>query len=174
MMKRIMIMKREVPVNGKRRNAGFTLAELLIVVAIIAILMAIALPVFSGQLERARDAADAANLRAGYSEAQIKILNFDSSTAKPSGEYNDDGVMVDDYGAVRQIKTTMSYHVQSSDAAWEGQTDPERSLGIIGTKAPGYDGPIVFIISDPFNSPGDIDIWYWDGTGSDGKALFNP
>lgn len=41
-----------------RQKKGFTLAELLIVVAIIAVLVAIAIPVFSGKLEKARRAVD--------------------------------------------------------------------------------------------------------------------
>lgn len=43
---------------------GFTLTELLVVVAIIGILVAISLPIFSNQIERARDAVTVANLRA--------------------------------------------------------------------------------------------------------------
>lgn len=47
---------------------GFTLAELLIVIAIIAVLVAIMIPVFSSQLDKARAAAELANVRAAYSE----------------------------------------------------------------------------------------------------------
>ena len=52
----------------KKNNKGFTLAELLIVVAIIAVLVAIAIPVFTNQLEKSREAAEMANLRAAYQE----------------------------------------------------------------------------------------------------------
>ena len=48
---------------NKTNKKGFTLAELLIVVAIIAVLVAIAIPVFTSQLEKAREATDAANIR---------------------------------------------------------------------------------------------------------------
>ena len=39
-----------------RSKNGFTLAELLIVVAIIAVLVAVSIPIFNGQLEKARRA----------------------------------------------------------------------------------------------------------------------
>jgi len=59
----------------KRVNKkGFTLAELLIVVAIIAVLVAIAIPVFSTQLEKSREATDAANIRAAYAEVLTESL----------------------------------------------------------------------------------------------------
>lgn len=40
------------------KSNGFTLAELLIVVAIIAVLVAISIPIFTTQLEKAREATD--------------------------------------------------------------------------------------------------------------------
>lgn len=57
-----------------KKQSGFTMAELLIVVAIIAILTAIAIPVFSGQLERSREATDLANLRSAYAEVTTHAL----------------------------------------------------------------------------------------------------
>ena len=58
----------------KKNNKGFTLAELLIVVAIIAVLVAIAIPVFTSQLEKSREATDAANLRSAYAEVMTASL----------------------------------------------------------------------------------------------------
>ena len=46
-----------------RNKKGFTLAELLIVVAIIAVLVAVSIPIFNGQLEKARRAVDMQNAR---------------------------------------------------------------------------------------------------------------
>jgi len=58
----------------KMNNKGFTLMEVLIVVAIIAVLIAIAIPVFTNQLEKARDAVSIANIRSAYAEAQVAYL----------------------------------------------------------------------------------------------------
>lgn len=52
---------------------GFTLAELLIVIAIIAVLVAIAIPVFTAQTNKARQAVYEANARACYAEV---VSNF--------------------------------------------------------------------------------------------------
>ena len=74
----------------KKNNKGFTLAELLIVVAIIAVLVAIAIPIFTAQLEKSRDAVTASNLRSAYAEATAtKLLQENSGRAK----YNADGTV---------------------------------------------------------------------------------
>lgn len=52
-------------------NKGFTMAELLIVVAIIAVLVAIAIPVFSSQLKNARLAVDHSAMRDAYAIVQV-------------------------------------------------------------------------------------------------------
>lgn len=65
-----------------KNTKGFTLMEMLIVVAIIAILIAIAIPTFTAQLEKAREAADIANIRSAYSEAMVKYLNGDANPSK--------------------------------------------------------------------------------------------
>jgi len=57
------------------------LAELLIVVAIIAVLVAISIPIFTKQLERARDAVTVSNIRAAYAMSQTAYLTQQGDTA---------------------------------------------------------------------------------------------
>ena len=64
----------------KKNNKGFTLAELLIVVAIIAVLVAVAIPTFTSQLEKSKQAVDEANCRSAYAEAVATYLT-DTKTA---------------------------------------------------------------------------------------------
>ena len=68
--------------NRKNCKRGFTLMEMLIVVAIIAILIAVAIPTMNTQLHKARVAADWANLRAYYAELQTEYMT--------TGEFRDD------------------------------------------------------------------------------------
>lgn len=55
--------------NKLHNQKGFTMAELLIVVAIIAVLVAVAIPVFNKKLEKAREAYDIATMRQAASAA---------------------------------------------------------------------------------------------------------
>lgn len=61
-------------------NAGFTLMEMLIVVAVIAVLVVLALPSFTNSLEQTREESDLANLRSAYSSAMADALMEDSGT----------------------------------------------------------------------------------------------
>lgn len=63
-----------------RKSGGFTLIEMLIVVAIIAILIAVSIPLVGSALEKARDATDMANERAAKAEAAIYYLGVGDKT----------------------------------------------------------------------------------------------
>ena len=58
----------------RKNEKGFTLAELLIVVAIIGVLVAISIPIFTAQLEKSKEAVDLANIRAAYAECAADVL----------------------------------------------------------------------------------------------------
>ena len=71
----------------RENKKGFTLAELLVVVAIIGILVAVSIPVFTAQLSKARMATNLANLRAAKAAAVAEYL---SSEAEGEAIYNFD------------------------------------------------------------------------------------
>ena len=75
----------------KMNKKGFTLAELLIVVAIIAVLVAIAIPVFSSQLEKSREATDLANIRSAYAEVVVEAIEGTTVTKTVTLKQQADG-----------------------------------------------------------------------------------
>jgi type IV pilus assembly protein PilA len=74
-----------------KERKGFTLAELLIVVAIIAVLVAVAIPVFTTQLEKSREATDIANVRSAYAECVTKYLTDGSGSMTVAAQQKQDG-----------------------------------------------------------------------------------
>ena len=64
--------------KSERSKKGITVAELLIVATIIAVLIAISVPIFLRQLEKSREAVDLANARTSYAELMLEVL--DSTT----------------------------------------------------------------------------------------------
>lgn len=58
----------------KLNKKGFTLAELLVVVAIIGVLVAISIPIFTAQLNKSKFAVDEANARSIYAQYQADYL----------------------------------------------------------------------------------------------------
>ncbi|MDO4538898.1 MAG: type II secretion system protein [Coriobacteriales bacterium] len=57
-----------------RDKRGFTLLEMLIVVAIISVLIAMAIPVFTTQLERSRETVDLSNVRSAYGRVLMAAM----------------------------------------------------------------------------------------------------
>lgn len=98
----------------KMNKKGFTLAELLIVVAIIAVLVAISIPIFTSQLEKSRESVDLANIRAAYAEVMTAALTGDKA--------NSGGVT---YDSTNQTYTATVTLKQAKDGWQTTMTDVE-------------------------------------------------
>ena len=77
--------------NAARR--GFTLVEMLVVIAIVAVLVAVIIPTTTSAVNKSKAAADAANLRSVLAEADILLLSN-----------SDDGVLEQLKGNVPESK----------------------------------------------------------------------
>lgn len=100
----------------KNNNKGFTLMEMLIVVAIIAVLVAIAIPVFTNQLEKSREATDAANIRSAYAEVMACALTGETAE---EAKKNDVKVTVDAATGNTYSKTVKAVQKQTG---WQNKT----------------------------------------------------
>lgn len=73
---------------------------MLIVIAIIAILIAVSIPLVNGALERARDATDQANVRAAKAEALLYFMGVTEDTLSISGANYVPGTAITDANKV--------------------------------------------------------------------------
>lgn len=64
---------------------GFTLIELMIVVAIVAILAAVALPAYNGYRKNALESACLAEMKAYANESLVRLFNDETPNAAPAG-----------------------------------------------------------------------------------------
>lgn len=98
-----------------KNTKGFTLMEMLIVVAIIAILIAIAIPTFNSSLNKAKVATDEANIRSGYAAVMTELLTSDTAVTN---------------GATYTLKVDGG--VTGSAAAYQTKGKPSAAVDIAG------------------------------------------
>jgi len=76
-----------LPATAKRRPSGFTVVELMLVVAIIAVVAAIALPSFQGYMDRAKVAQATSDIRS----IDVAVAQYDSDNRTSSDDLADLG-----------------------------------------------------------------------------------
>lgn len=108
---------------------GFTLAELLIVVAIIAVLVAIAIPIFTGQLNKSKFAVDEANARSIYAQYQADYL---ANGGKQSTTLTDQTVNKGSESTLTVDGNTYKFTGISSVTIKAGTSDAAPSVSIDG------------------------------------------
>lgn len=123
----------------KRNRSGFTLMEMLIVIALIAVLIAIAIPVFASQLEKSREATDLANVRAAYAQVstEAQLGNFEATVTVDLKQKQADWQSVDPVN----IGGIVHYKGQGDTDNWKGVATPngtcvvsyDKNYGIILT-----------------------------------------
>lgn len=106
--------------KAKENKKGFTLAELLIVVAIIAVLVAISIPIFNSQLEKSRDAVTISNVRAAYAQSQTAVLTYTSDVS--SGEVQ--------ITATKTGNNITGYTVKLTNVATKGMKNDDNYSGL--------------------------------------------
>ena len=110
--------------NKIKNSKGFTLMEMLIVVAIIAVLVAIAIPTFTSSLNKARVAADEANIRSGYASVMVKILTDDTGLDATGKKF----ILQKDGNVVENGSSNNDYQCQ-------GHTETGKDISIAGKTA---------------------------------------
>ena len=108
--------------KAKKNKKGFTLAELLIVVAIIAVLVAISIPIFTSQLEKSRDAVSVANIRAAYAEAQSAYLTGSGDGDVTYNITNDNGTIAVKGVQLKGTKSSDNFSGLAADLPFISQT----------------------------------------------------
>lgn len=108
---------------------GFTLAELLIVMAIIVILAAVAIPTFGRQMETARETGDMENIRNIYTEV-LSVAIMDIADGKLDGAKNGTNIEAPTGWTITPAKTgDKNSNVGAIYSAQMPETDAIKSSG---------------------------------------------
>lgn len=108
-----------------KRNHGFTLVEMLIGAAIIAVLVAVAIPTFSSQLHKARVATDWANVRSYYAQLQYEFME----TGKINNAYLNEFYFPTSPPGRTSFKLSGQEITLKASSIWVGPYKPDGSAG---------------------------------------------
>lgn len=157
-----------------KSDRGFTLAELLIVVAIIGVLVAIAIPIFTSQLERSREAVDLSAVRSAYAEVMMAAITGDTSATytKDSGQK----IYKETDGTYSIMVTPLK---QQKD---DWQTPLPITIGGVSSSAsepywvgvPGAGGSCKITYHPPTSTGDEYVSFYWTGGTDNGNSPTSP
>lgn len=130
----------------RKNKKGFTLIEMLVVIAIIAVLVSIVVPAISNSTQKAKAAADAANLRSILGVLNIEVVNGESTVPEiinasmyPTSQMDNEAVLQAVFDApgfieVFYVKGDVYYSLDYlSDVAVNGESS-------ISTEKPSVEG----------------------------------
>lgn len=141
--------------DSAQGRGGFTLMEILIVIAVVGVLVAIAIPVLGSQMERARLAADQSNVRSGKAAAVAQYAMTGMDTEKKY-YYNANT------GSVQESSAGIVGYGQSSVNDTTGE-----KTGAVGTPNNGQPNYVCYIVSPD----GQVVATWGDGYGSTWRNL---
>ena len=101
----------------KSRKGGFTLVELMVVVAVIAILAAIAMPQFLSAADRARNANETADIQIIKNATQLYMIDKNVDTPPTVENLYKEGYLTEHVKTAKDKEYTITYEVVNGGTA---------------------------------------------------------
>ncbi len=101
----------------KSRNGGFTLVELMVVVAVIAILAAIAMPQFLSAADRARTAKETADIQIIKNATQLYMIDKNVDTPPTVENLYKEGYLTEHVKTAKDKEYTITYEAVNGGTA---------------------------------------------------------
>ena len=132
-----------------RDKKGFTLAELMVVVAIIGVLVAVSVPIFNSQLEKSREATDLANVRSAYAQIMTEVIGTENNPEPipvklKQKQYGWQTGLPITVGGITFNGTGNDNWIGTPDASGICMVSYEKDCGVIFNWNGGYSGTIAF------------------------------
>ena len=102
---------------NKSRKGGFTLVELMVVVAVIAILAAIAMPQFLSAADRARTAKETADIQIIKNATQLYMIDKNVDTPPTVENLYKEGYLTEHVKTAKDKEYTITYEVVNGGTA---------------------------------------------------------
>lgn len=118
--------------NKKKNNKGFTLVELVIAIAILAILVGLLAPQYTKYVEKSRKAADASNLDEMVKAVQTYAANEVPTVTGATIELKTDGVTAENETVKKALAEFCPDYtkMKKKSAKWNNSGDPTATINI--------------------------------------------